>query len=569
MYNVSQAFLDSLEHNGRQYVIGTINLPDGETIYLDDKNLVGSPEYSRQCTADADIFAVGQLHSGTAKLTVRMPEFHREQLRGGRLKLEFRVENADDFVPLGVWTITEPTRREKDFIEIVAEDCISRLDVPINDKYVGLIEVSARMKKVTELTGVTFAQTAAEIEELMNTKLYVAGTSFCRNCREEVSAIAKFIGGIAYADRFGHIAFRKFGSEPVLTIRAERRHKISLAEYTFGIRGVAYTDSSGYTTAVKWSGTPVNTAAVVGISDVPYIWDSTTGDEAEADKQYKLFLEGTAENLHLPSWTPGEVEYYGNPALDLGDIVALEGGINGNETALFLITGDNWRFRGAQTLISAGADAASAGSSSSSSVGASQIHQLITQVNVEKNIAAVEMTGYAGVLAEKLKIAAAGAFSVREQTVVFVDITANIRSLGNTEVRLNLLYDGIKQTVHAVETMAANERRTIHFTAHLTAAAGKHTVTIEGCGNAETERITAVIWGQNIAPEKPEPAYAADYEYTVNPDGVTIDKYIGDSDSPTVPREIEGRQVNVIGSRAFMGTSVKSVHISEGVEEIQ
>ena len=224
MYDVSQAFLDSLEHSGRQYVVGTINLPDGETIFLDDTNLVGSPEYSRQCTADADIFAVGQLHSGTAKITVRMPGFHREQLRGGRLRLVFKVDNADDRVPLGVWTITEPSRRERDFIEIVAEDCISQLDVPINDKYVGWIDIPARMKKVTELTGVKFSQTAEEIKALMNTKLYAAGSSFCRNCREEVSAIAKFIGGIAYADRYGRIAFRKFGSEPVLNIRAERRH---------------------------------------------------------------------------------------------------------------------------------------------------------------------------------------------------------------------------------------------------------------------------------------------------------------------------------------------------------
>ena len=95
---------------------------------------------------------------------------------------------------------------------------------------------------------------------------------------------------------------------------------------------------------------------------------------------------------------------------------------------------------------------------------------------------------------------------------------------------MNLLFDGVKQTVHAIETMAANERHTIHFTAHLTASQGKHTVTFEACGNAETERITAIVWGQNITPEKPEPAYIADYEYTVNANSVTIDKYVGDSE---------------------------------------
>lgn len=69
--------------------------------------------------------------------------------------------------------------------------------------------------------------------------------------------------------------------------------------------------------------------------------------------------------------------------------------------------------------------------------------------------------------------------------------------------------------------------------------------------------------------ENEEWVAVSDYQYTVTADGVTIDKYIGDSTSPTVPKAIEGKQVTVIGDSAFMGTSIKSAHIPEGVEEIK
>lgn len=61
----------------------------------------------------------------------------------------------------------------------------------------------------------------------------------------------------------------------------------------------------------------------------------------------------------------------------------------------------------------------------------------------------------------------------------------------------------------------------------------------------------------------------SDYQYTIKADGVTIDKYIGNSTSPTIPREIEEKQVTVIGSRAFMESSAESAYIPDGVTEIE
>ena len=446
MYDVSQDFLQAVEKGAKQFITGRIAINGANTsIWLDDNGLIGEPEITRQCTADLDVFGVGELVTGTVKFILNAKkastgaatdeerEYAFNNLRGARVTLDFKLDGASDIVPLGVWTITEPTKKAGSIIEITGEDCISRLDVPIAENYVGYIDLESRLKKITELTGVQFAQTAEQIRTLSKTSLSVIyGTEFCQTCRDEVSAIAGFIGGFACADRRGNIEFRTFGTQSVLTVEAEKRHNIALNDYCFGISGVSYTDKSGNTAVVSTNSVIIGTKAVVSMPKSPLMHENNM-DSEKAVKQYELLLGGAAQNLALTPWKSGEVEYYGNPALDLGDLVTLRGGSVPVPTP-FLITGEAWHFRGAQTLISAGAGKNAYQSGAGQGGSSSQIHQLITQVNVEKNIAVVEMTGYTGILADKLKTAALGAFSVREQTIVFVDITANIRSFGDTEV---------------------------------------------------------------------------------------------------------------------------------------
>ena len=173
-----------------------------------------------ECTSDESEFGIGQLYAGTVQITVESSEFDRVNLRGGTLQLKWHVDNFD-WILLGEWTIT---------------DCIGMLDVAINDDFVGAITLEARMNKVTELTGVEFAQTADEIKELIGCGNTIFGSSFCSTCRAEVTAIAEFMGGFAFADRQNRIKFRKIESKPVLQIPAKLRHSIKLSEYTFGIR---------------------------------------------------------------------------------------------------------------------------------------------------------------------------------------------------------------------------------------------------------------------------------------------------------------------------------------------
>lgn len=58
------------------------------------------------------------------------------------------------------------------------------------------------------------------------------------------------------------------------------------------------------------------------------------------------------------------------------------------------------------------------------------------------------------------------------------------------------------------------------------------------------------------------------FSYTVSEDTATITKYNGTDKNVVIPSSIDGYAVRAIGDRAFAGTDIKSVIISNGVTEI-
>lgn len=490
MYDLSAEYIQAIESKKIQHILGRIRTKYGQDIHLDDKNLVGEVSYSRQCTANESEFGIGQLYTGTAQITIKSVNIDRESLRGGSLYLQWCVDKHD-WIPLGEWKITNPIRTSEDLISITAQDCIGDLDVPINDNYVGAITLESRLKKVQQLTGVEFAQTAEEIKELIGDTGVIFGTTFCSTCRAEVSAIAGYMGGIAFADRYGRIKFRKFGTAPVLTIPEDLCHEINISEYSFGIRGVAYRDKYGYTGVHEIKGGNVNTACVLVLSENPYIFDTSDTDRAE--RQYREFLQYAAANLKIPDWTPGEIEYYGNPALELGDYVKISGGINGEKNTLLLITAEHWQFRGPHTLISAGASENTAASGGNSGISANQ--QMFATINTTKNIYAVDLES----TGETSGIIVSGQFAVREETTVFADITLNLRGVSDSEIEVNLFFDDVEQPSFFIGKITEDEPLTVHFCSHITVAGGIHRAEVKLSENCEILGNSSFLWGQNLA----------------------------------------------------------------------
>lgn len=57
----------------------------------------------------------------------------------------------------------------------------------------------------------------------------------------------------------------------------------------------------------------------------------------------------------------------------------------------------------------------------------------------------------------------------------------------------------------------------------------------------------------------------ANFQYTINSNQITINKYIGKNTSVTIPTKIDNKKVTTIGVKAFMGKNINAVKIPSTV----
>ncbi|MDE5771371.1 MAG: hypothetical protein K2I06_07050 [Ruminococcus sp.] len=556
-------FLESVENGDVQKIKGTIKRVDGIIINLDESNLLDDVRCDSQCTENEEVFNFGEMYVGSAEIKVRLSDENTNLIKNGELKLHFGT-TEDIWIPLGVWDIVSVERESGDLMTIKGYDHLNRLNKPVTSNIVGKIPIRDVLRQVTKDAGVEFAQTVEEIQKLTSDLLDLTsenrayGTKFLDTCWNEVKTIAQLIGGFAFANREGKIEFRKFSSTPVLTIPAEKRFSAKISDYIYNVRNVSYTDIYGNTVTYTRNRDHI---AQLGFSDNKYIRET----EKDTSSAYHQNLRYLANTFHY-SWTPGTIEYYGNPALDVGDMVSIEGGVNGeNKSSNFLITHISWQFRGPQTLVSAGIqETGTVVSSGNSSGGAVTSY---TTVNTTSNISVVELRTYTGEVFGSERMVAKGGFSSCRETWVFIDCTLIISGDGliSTAVYLN----GIAQALCPKTTLHNGEFSTLHFNLPVNVSGGTHQVRISVCGNADIADIQAFVWGQEVTEESPEITNENDYIYIVGNGLTTVVDYIGKSLYPQIPDDLGGGKTQYIEKNSFTDSEIESVYIPDGVTEIR
>ena len=565
MYPVTKSFLNALESEKLQHLRGTVTDITGAVTELNDTNLLGAPRYDKQCVENPEVFNFGEMYVGTAEVTIHMPGVLTNRFRGGELRLEFGVDISEseiEWIPLGVWDITEPKRETGDRIVLKCCDKMNRLQVRCGSNATGIIRLKNVMELVSQKAGVEFAQTSAEIAELAEEEEYILyKISFCETCWEEVRMISQLIGGFAFANREGKIEFRKF-KDVNYSIPAEKRKDISLSEYGFHVKGVSYTDKYGLTYSTGIS--RIGVGSVLSFSDNGYI--------PSVDKETDMFcidrIERINDDFRLLMWTPGTVSFYGNPAIDVGDIIRITGGINGKGNVGFLIGTDSWQFRSPQTIISPGAiENGTASSSGGGSSGTGIVS--VNNFSVTKSLNTVVLEKNPGDLYEGERTAAEGGFSCKSATGCFLCFTGVFLAERNCTAAVKVYLDGAAQEMTAKQNLHAGEFSTVSFTFPLTASAGTHTVSITASGLAGLQEISAFVSGQDITEKAPQYTSADDYRYTVNNGISTVTAYLGTSMHPEIPDILGGGAATIIDKTAFTESEITGVWIPEGVTEIQ
>ena len=561
MYPVTESFQAAIEAGKIQHIKATISQIDGAVHTLKDNELDGAPRYDKQCVENPEVFNFGEMYVGTAEVTVRMPGVLTNRFRGGELRLEFGVDISEseiEWIPLGVWDITDPKRETGDRIVLRCSDHMNRLQVRCDDNSTGYIFLQNVLDFVAEKAGVEFAQTSEEIAEMIKESAHILHKiSFAETCWDEVRMISQLVGGFAFANREGKIEFRKFASVPY-NIPAEKRFGLSLNEYVFGTRSVSYTDRYGQTYTTGSFQREVGSK--LSFSENGYI----------PSVEYKMntdIVNKIQQNLRS-AWTPGTIKFYGNPALDIGDIVEVGGGINGQKHTYFLIGADSWQFRSSQTIIAPGpaenGTLSSAGGSSSGS-GVSSV----TNVTVTKMLNTVVLEKYPGELYEGEKTAAEGGFSCKAETNCFLSFAAVFLAEKDCAATVKVYLNGIAQEFRARLSLRAGEFSTASFTIPISVGSGTHTVSVTASGLAELQDVSAFVFGQEITQKAPQYTSGEDYRYTVNNGISTVTAYLGTSLHPEIPSTLGGGATTIIDKTAFTESEITGVWIPEGVIEIR
>lgn len=585
MYRVSEAFRSALDSGAVQHIRGAIYVAGTDEVYrqLSEDDFIDAPQYSRQIVENPDTFNIGELYVGTVELAiVAKNDAEDRQMLGKELRLELGIEGIDEWVPLGRWDITEPQISSNRKLSLKGCDHLARLQCKTNNNIVAVITMQNVLDYISEITGVKFAQTAAEIKAMIGEEYaadpYLLFTlKFSETCWEEVRMIAQLIGGFAFANRFGEIEFKRL-TKVDRVINADERFRAELANYYYGIASISYAESDSPYIERGTNQTNYNAMDAKGelsFSDNDFMpkyngdeWSGGSGELAGA--VLMSAVDGFVFNGNFGLWKSGTVEIYGDPTLDLGDVVTLAEGIV-KENIFFPICSETWQFRAPQTLISAGAPSLSGAGSTSGggSSGTSGATITVPPVTITRENKIISLETYTGELVVEDKKIAWGSFSTPKATACILSVSATLTASENGSVTFCISVDDDTLDYTPMQYVTAEQAVTVSFTLPLQLSAGTHKIIITATGSAEITGITAFGYGQELTDKVADYTDSNDYEYIIRDGTATITKYIGTKTQPEIPRLLDGVQTTVIGGGAFVDTDVAVVYIPDGVEEIQ
>lgn len=582
MYKVSEAFRSALDSGAVQHIRGAIYIAGTDEVYrqLTEDDFIDAPQYSRQIVENPDTFNIGELYVGTVELSLSVPKNTQEfSFYGYEIALEFSVEGVDEWIPLGRWDITDAKKQSETKFFISGSDHLARLQCKTNNNLVAVITLQNVLDYISEIANVKFTQTAAEIKSMIKAEYgldpYLFHTlKYAETCWDEVRMIAQLIGGFAFANRHGEIEFKRL-TKVGRTITADERFSAELANFTYGVRYLSYSDGDSPAVTVHDSHNVMDAKGNLSFSDNDFMpeWNGewAGGNKELAEAVLKSAMAGFELGEHdYGLWKSGTLEVYGDPTLDLADVVVVKEGIAGTGT-LFPITADTWQFRNRQTLISAGAPSLSgAGSSSSGSgSGSSGASIIVPPVTITRENKIIALETYTGELVVEAKKIAWGSFSTPKATACLLSASITLTASESNTVTFRITVDDDTLNYDPMQYVTAEQAVTVSFTLPLQLSAGTHSIVITATGSAEVAGITAFVYGQELTDKVADYTDSKDYRYTVSENKAAITKYIGTKLQPEIPRILGGAQTTVIGSGAFTESDVAVVYIPDGVTEIK
>ena len=347
LYSTSQAYASAIAKNARETKLtGNIQLNDGGTSLALDLFNVMSAELSAQCV-NGDTFETGAVYSSEFVIKISDWVLETELLNGAIITPIFNIKTDTgtfESVPIGKFYTAEAVWTQKS-VELTCYDSTMKLDreFSVND-----IDFGSSTSNITTIYNIINTICTKCGIDCGETPTSIAGNirvpSVISTCREMISYIAECVGGFAYADRSGALRIKAFSSPsgtPETAIPRTDYFKLSFSDRKFKVQSVAVYDSENK--VYQFIDNPNSETGEILSSRWGYIFFSSF---------VVLYANLLKNHLGKVQFTPSEVEWLGNPAIDLGDTIAIE--TSKGNTIRSLITHINWKYKGTQQLRSVG-----------------------------------------------------------------------------------------------------------------------------------------------------------------------------------------------------------------------
>ena len=343
MYGVSTLFQTKINEAIRstklrgQLVIGAQTIP-----LTEDDIAPGSVSYSNQCV-DGDDFSIGSVYAGTLKLSI-YESVTVLDLKSAKISLEFGLVTSVgvvEYVPIGVFNIIDAYHRLT-VIVISALDNMVLLDVDLPGSLIGTPD--QLLVSMSSGTGILVENSSVATFPNGTDTINVTPSESMKTWRDLLMWLCEYMAAFGTMSRTGKIWIKRVKSAPVKQIPALVRFKSPLVkDESVKITGLVAKFSStlyGFNLALV-----PNNGKTYTLGDNPLFWSFD-------DTQAGYRLENILNELGTVSYIPSEVEYNGNPALDVGDYIWLMGTVRGD--VLTRITSLSWKSKAKSKLKSVG-----------------------------------------------------------------------------------------------------------------------------------------------------------------------------------------------------------------------
>ncbi len=344
MYPVSEDYKNEIiKNNTTTRITGTLTLKNGAVVQITNSVIAKAPTIMNQCVNNSEL-KLGQAYQAQLDFSI-YSNINRYSVYGGVIELSFglKIGSLWENVPLGVFIVNECVRKSNDILQITALDKMDFLD----DKYSGEIVTGTPFVLLNYIAmnhGLVLAQDREEIEALPNgTRLFeMPGSYRASTWRDVVGDLAACLAGNAIIDRTGKLYIQSFSLNVARNITAAMRSKETIMDYL-----ISYSSASCSKNGENiFVGT--ETSQDISLDDNDFLQSGTKND-------IEIVLSNILEAIRPLIYTPSDISWFGDPSLDLGDLIEATGGAAAERT-LIPVQKYKWIWRGPHQIVSIGKD---------------------------------------------------------------------------------------------------------------------------------------------------------------------------------------------------------------------